>query len=276
MAPKAAMKAAMKAAPASASSSKAVPTSKAMEAKGVKKDGLTKKSLSKLGSESLQDKLKRAVQDTSTPEDAAVAFKSSLSKLEHSKIWGQHKTYLKNNPSEVPADASKKDKGIAAALWYIQSSKGSKFMNVSHTLGGSVTVKKSDKWLSEKAMLDLFGQQDFEAHVASGRIIWRECPMTRGTYEYKDQNDIQRETTTVKGKLLTRGQEAELDDDMDAMFEELYNQDFISLKKITYFLFYFLFEPFLVQGFGWPSWGHFFVYSTICQGHDQRYIQGPW
>ena len=77
-----------------------------------------------------------------------------------------------------------------------------------------------------KEMLDRFGQTDFDAHVSSGRIIWREDPMTRGTYEYKDQNAIERETTTMKDKTLTRGQEAPLDDDLDKMFEDLYNQEF--------------------------------------------------
>jgi hypothetical protein len=234
MAPKSAMKtAAMKA--VAATSSKAS-TKKAMKAtaniKPVKKDKLTKASLKKLGTESLDQKVKRAVEETSSPEEAADALKASLSKIEHSKIWGQHNTFLKNNPDAATiADGSKKDKGLAAALWYIQS-KGNRFLNLSQTIGGSVAVKKLDKWCSEKEMIDKFGQTDFEAHCASGRIIWRECQMTRGTFEYKDQNAIERETTTMRGKTLTRGQEAPLDDDIDQMFEDLYNQDFRMFEKI--------------------------------------------
>ena len=229
MAPKAAMKTAMKTATKAvmkaAASSKASAKS-APKAKGVKKDRLTKQQLNALGTESLADKVKRAVAETETPEEAALALKASLTKVEHSKIWGQHNTHLKNNPDAVEAaDGSKKDKGLSAALWFIQQ-KGNKFLNLSHKISGTVAVKRLDKWCSMKEMVDRFGKDDFDAHVNSGRIIWREDPITRGTYEYKDQNAIERETATMKDKTLTRGQEAPLDDDVDKMFEDLYNQEF--------------------------------------------------
>ena len=236
MAPKAAMKAAVKAGP----------PSKSMKAKSVKKDAglvkhksLNKKNLAALPKESLEDKMQRAVETTSTPEDAAAELKKSLSKVEHSKIWGQHKTFLKNNPDEAsadPADGTKKDKGLAAALWFINQ-KGKRFMNLTHSVGGQVTVKKLDQWQSEKQMLDRFGSAEFEAHCQSGRIMWRECPMTRGTFEYKDQHDISRETTTFKGKTLVKGQEDVVDDeDIDQMFEELYNQDLYLTNRLFLFV----------------------------------------
>jgi hypothetical protein len=234
MAPKAAMKSAMKTA------MKAV-IKTAMKVKGGSSSSkapprenkkLTKKALKDLGNYSLEDKVKKAIEDNEgNPEAAAEDFKKSLTKLEHSKIWGQHQTWLKNQPdSAITADDSndsKKTKGLACALWYI-SNRGQKFINLSHKVGGSIAVKKVDEWLSEKQMMDRFGA-DFEAHCASGRIIWREDPVTRGTYEFKDQHQLSRETTTFKDKTLTRGGEDALDEDLDKMFEDLYQQDFLNI-----------------------------------------------
>ena len=39
------------------------------------------------------------------------------------------------------------------------------------------------------------------------------------------KNPIERETTIMKDKTLTRGQEAVLDNDVDKMFEDLFNQE---------------------------------------------------
>ena len=240
MAPKAAMKTAMKTAmkaPVKAAASSNASAKSASKAKGVKKDSLTKQQLKALGTESLADKVKRAVSETDTPEEAALALKSSLTKVEHSKIWGQHNTHLKNNPDAAEAaEGSKKDKGLSAALWFIQE-KGNKFLNLSHKISGTVAVKRLDKWCSMKEMVDRFGHEDFDAHVSSGRFIWREDPITRGTYEYKDQNSIERETTTMKDKTLTRGQEAPLDEDVDKMFEDLYNQELSCQYLVCYFFF---------------------------------------
>ena len=242
MAPTAAMKTAMKA-PMKAPMKAVIKTAmkvKASASAGSKdscvgptkaeKNKMARKALQNLGKFSLEDKVKKAMEDNEgNPEAAAADLKSSLTKLEHSKIWGQRKTFLKNNPEEAAKeesveDAGKKNKGLAMALWYIQS-KGSKFINITHKIGGQVQVKRLDEWLSEKQMIDRFGAQDFQSHCASGRVIWREDPITRGTFEYKDQHNITRESTTWKGKDLVRGQEGVLDDEVDKMFEELYNQD---------------------------------------------------
>lgn len=231
MAPKAAMKTAMKA-PTKAVMKAVMKVKASSSSKDLlqgptpaEKSKMTKKALQSLGKFSLEDKVQKAIESTSTPEEAAAALKASLTKVEHSKVWGQHNTYLKNNPdADAAAESSKKDKGLSAALWFIQD-KGNKFLNLTHKVSGTIAVNRLDKWVSMKEMLDRFGQEDFDAHVASGRIIWREDPMTRGTYEYKDQNAVERVTTTSKDKTLTRGQEAVLDNDVDKMFEDLFNQE---------------------------------------------------
>ena len=258
MAPKSAMKVAMKAVTQSAMK-KASPKSVMKTAMKVKasssskdrtqdlpaaeKKRITKLALKNLGNFSLADKVKKAIDDNEgDPEAAAVDLKGSLTKLEHSKIWGQHRTFLNNNPEEAAKEKeadtldTKKDKGLACALWYIKA-KGSKFLNLTHKVGGQIAVKRLDEWMSEKQMLDRFGATDFQSHCNSGRIIWREDPITRGTYEFKDQHNITRETTTYKGKDLTRGHEEPLDNDIDKMFEELYQQDFFSTEFDVFFSF---------------------------------------
>ena len=196
---------------------------------------MTRKALQNLGNFSLEDKVKKAIDaNEGNPDGAAADLKQSLTKLEHSKIWGQRKTWLKNHPEEAgkeeaEKDDTKKDKGLSCALWYIQN-KGQKFINLTHKVGGQIAVKRLDEWQSEKQMVDRFGLADFQSHCASGRVIWREDPITRGTFEYKDQHNITRETTTYKGKDLVRGQEEALDNDIDKMFEDLYQQD--SLKYV--------------------------------------------
>jgi hypothetical protein len=221
---KAVKKTAMKVKAASSSDSCVGPTA-------AEKKKITKQALVELGKYSLQDKVQKALENNEgDPEAAADEFKKSLTKLEHSKLWGQHQTFLKNNPDQSGTDGdSKKSKGLACALWFLQT-KGQKFLNMTHKVGGQVLVKKTDEWQSEKQMIDRFGETDFKSHCSSGRIIWRECPITRGTYEYKDQHQISRETTTYKGKDLVRGQEQPLDNDVDQMFEDLYQQEICHMQ----------------------------------------------
>ena len=248
MAPKAAMKTAMKAAPKAPM--KAV-IKKAMKVKAssssslcqgptkAEKSKMTKKALKNLGNFTLDDKVQKAMADNEgNPTAAAADLKASLTKLEHSKLWGQHRTFLNSHPEEAAKqqEESKANKGLACALWYIQN-KGQKFINLTQKVGGQVAVKRTDEWMSEKQMIDRFGQTDFQSHLASGRVIWREDPITRGTWEYKDQHNITRECTTWKGKDLVRGQEQALDNDVDKMFEELYNQDLLPKYFVVCFSF---------------------------------------
>ena len=94
--------------------------------KGTKKGGpLTKRNLDKLGATSLEEKVALAKGAVEPDDEAAAAaqLKSSLTKLEHSKLWSAHKTHLKSNPQDAEAykQMTKGEKGLAAALWCIRS-----------------------------------------------------------------------------------------------------------------------------------------------------------
>ena len=205
---------------------KVAKATKPMKSMKLTKDKL-KKHDNKTAPETLQEKVDRACEENESPTAAAAALKKSLTKLEHSKIWGQHKTSQKGNAdSAASEDAGKKEKGLAAALWFI-SRKSEKFMNMGHTVGSNITVQRLDQWQSEKQMLDKFSQSEFDAHVASGRVIYREDPMTQGVYQDKDQNDVSRTQTAFKSKNLCKGQEYEPGSDTDEQFDELFDKDFV-------------------------------------------------
>ena len=50
----------------------------------------------------------------------------------------------------------------------------------------SESLKKGDKWESWKQMLDRFDETELNQHIASGRVIYREDPVTWGLWQYKD------------------------------------------------------------------------------------------
>ena len=78
------------------------------------------------------------------------------------------------------------EKGRAQSLWFVKKS-SPKFINFEMTVGGGDRVEKGDTWQSEKQMLDTFGPQELERNIASGRVLWREDPLTKDIWQYKDQ-----------------------------------------------------------------------------------------
>ena len=203
---------------------------------------LTPKKLAQLGQVSLAEKVKQAVEGSESPEEAAALLKQSLTKLESSKVWGQHQTHLKNNPEAAEAlkeVEGKKSKGLASALWFI-SNRSTKFQSVQHSMSGNISVRRNDAWMFEKQATDKFGAEELAAHVSSGRVIWQEDPITRGVYRYKDCNDITRTQTVKKDKTLSTGEDYKPDEDEDKMFEELFDKD-------AYHFLFFFYSIFLVS-----------------------------
>jgi hypothetical protein len=79
-------------------------------------------------------------------------------------------------------------------------------------------------------MLKRFGKDEFDAHVDSGRIVWREDPITKGIYQYQDTNDIQTVKTVGRQKERTLGQQWDKEEEDDeskgfqAFFESLFDK----------------------------------------------------
>ena len=157
-----------------------------------------------------------------------------LSKLDKSIVWSRYQTHLKHNPEEKELYDKKSnlEKGNAQALWFITKS-APKFMGMKMELTGKDRVTKKDEWCSQQQMLDKFGQSDMEMHIASGRLLLRECPFTRGVYEYKDQGAISRKITLEKGKSLRTEQECEPTEEQDAAFKSLYDSDLLGMLGMS-------------------------------------------
>ena len=103
-------------------STKPLAKGKAKAKAKAKAQQLTKKSLEKLGSMTLKEKIQTAAEQASDPEEAAAILKQSLSAAENGKVWSKHQTFLKHNPLEKGQFEAldKKSKGMAAALWLVQ------------------------------------------------------------------------------------------------------------------------------------------------------------
>ena len=61
-------------------------------------------------------------------------------------------------------------------------------------------------------MLEEFGLEEFQLHVQSGRIQWRNDPYTEGVYNYKDLNDVKGQTEVTRKRNHSMGIEVEASD----------------------------------------------------------------
>lgn len=202
--------------------------SKVTKKKEVKKTPLKKAALDKLGKVSLLDKVKMAAKDEDDDEKAAMDLKKSLSPVQNSQIWNQHNKYLQQHPEEAAGmqHLSKKEKGVAAALWFYKKTKP-KFMSLQLSMDAQDKVTLNDQWVSEKMCLDKFGSDEMQRHLNSGRLLWREDPWTKGVWQYKDQGDFSRQKIATRAKNLATGQEHEPEPEQEGWFEELFNQDLV-------------------------------------------------
>lgn len=164
--------------------SKAAPKKSALGKAGNHKNKLNKANLEKLGKMTLDDKIEAAAKTEGTEEDKAEALKKSLSKEEHSQVWSKHQTHLKNNPLEKGEmeGLSKREKGLKAAQWLLQTA-GRKYLHVRREVEAKEAMTQKKRWASEKEMLDRFDWEEFQMHIASGRIVWREDPATRNVWQ---------------------------------------------------------------------------------------------
>ena len=208
------------------------PKSKGLEKPSSKpKKKLTKSNLEKLGKVSLKEKMKFATEDAASPEDAALVLYNSMDKNEKAKAWSKHQTALKkasDAEKEEYGNLSKKDKGIQAAAHLLEK-EGKQYMATLKKVSTKDTFKQTDQWVSEKQMLQKWTEEELDAHTASGRIQWRECPGTWGVYEYKDTQDWSREVAQTRSKEFQQGNGWDPADEDLEKFLELYSKDWTSL-----------------------------------------------
>ena len=196
--------------------------------KKTKKGQLTKKNLTMLGNPlTLAEKVNQICEAASSPEEAAVELKKQLSTLENSKIWGKHKTHLNHNPEDKKSFEGlqvKKEKGLASALWFVQS-QASKFQCLQLSMSSANALQKVEAWCSQKQMEQKFDGDELQSHLNSGRVIWRDDPITAGIYQCKDVNDVSRTISVQKNKSLSQGQEYTPDQDEEDFFSDIFSKD---------------------------------------------------
>lgn len=204
------------------------------------KAALEKGDFQSAGPLSLTEKVKKVVDEGEdlTAEELALRLRGQMSKKDKSIAWGQYNTYLKHNPEEKKKyeAMSSLEKGNVQALWFLRKS-SPKFCSFKMHISGTDQIKRDDTWKSQREMVDRFGEDEFKAHVESGRLLWREDPFTRGVYQYRDQGALSREITLQKGKTLGKDQEWEPDDDQDKQFASLFDNDLLQMLGSTNFIF---------------------------------------
>ncbi|CAE7455722.1 unnamed protein product [Symbiodinium sp. CCMP2592] len=196
---------------------------------------LNKKNLQKVPEawKSLKEKVEEAAAASEDPLVQAAVLKESLTDKEAQSAWGKHKTYLKNAPEGEQAEhawKSKKEKGLSAALFLLQS-EGKKYMASKQVVGALEKVKKKDAWESEKTMLTRWTEQELQAHLASGRVSWRQDPSTPGVWEYKDNQRIVRTSEGTRGATWESGVEGEQTPDNLEKFQQLYGDEAMAMPS---------------------------------------------
>ena len=193
-----------------------------------KGNNLSESALQKLGKMSLSEKVKAVASECIDEGETAEKLKNELTPVQRSQMWNQHNAHLNSNPLEKEEfnALSRAEKGKAVALWFVTKTKP-KFMNITMGMDAKDTVFANDQWVSEKQILDKFGQDEMQWHLNSGRLLWREDPWTKGVYQYKDQGDTWRQKAVSRNKSLSQCQEYEPDDMHSEWFAELFKQDCI-------------------------------------------------
>ena len=204
---------------------------KASTAKALGKAKLNKKSLEKLGKMSLREKINAAAEEAEDEEDAAQILKESLTKDEHSMVWGRHQTHLKKNPLEKEEHdkLGKVEKGLSAALWLMRK-ECKKYVHTSREVAQREKMTKEDTWESEKQMLNKFSETEFYKHIDSGRIVYRPDPTTHDVWQYKDTQSYKKETALSRGKKWESGQEFDPDQKDLEKFKQLYSVEAMALS----------------------------------------------
>ena len=177
----------------------------------------------------LAEKMEVAAEEAEGDEDhAAENLKKSLTPAEKQSVWSKHQTHLKHNPKEAKAlkKASKNEKRVAAAKWLMQKD-GKKYLTTAAKVAASQALKKAEEWQSEKAILKRWSPQELQAHLASGRVVWREDPYTPGVFEYQDTQNWSREVK--RSKKWETGVDHEPEAEALDQFAHLYDNEALSM-----------------------------------------------
>ena len=184
----------------------------------------------------------------------------------------QHQTHLKNNPLQKGEHEalSKKEKGAAVLTWLLQ--KSPTFAVERHSRSRDNTFEIRDRWLSQLEADRKWSEQEQQLLIASGRVLWREDPMTPGVYEYKDTQDFRGSSKVRDRSSWERVREEELPEEKG--WEEALGKDLSTFLRSSTPL-----QKGLGKGAASSSTGDRFPWErevqAFCQGQGQGAQQGP-
>ena len=209
-----------------------------LKRKSLKKDDGSKQELNaanlkKLGELSLEDKIKAVAAEHEEPEEAAESLKKALTQVEKSNAWNQHQAHLKKKGNEAEKEEfdsmDKMSKGTATALFLLKKGQAV-FGKVSKAASTETSLKKREKWLTEKEVYNKWTEDEINSHLASGRLVSRECPKTWGIWEYMDTMDLEKEfvgKNTSQWKMQPEYELAEEEDQVE--WQKVLEKDLHSL-----------------------------------------------
>lgn len=159
------------------------------------------------------------------PDELLSALRVNLNGNDVAAIHSQYNTFRKHHPEEQDkySESGKLDKGVMALSWYLDKKRGPLYNSLVASVNSEHDVTKLEGWVSEKRMLINFSEEEFKKHQESGRVIWREDPITKGVWEYQDTNDVQVRKTMKRGKELRSGNERLSTDEDTAGFEATFD-----------------------------------------------------
>ena len=123
-------------------------------------------------------------------------------------MWSKHKTYLKGKDEEREAheELGKKENGLGVALWFLKHNQGA-FFHTEASKEANETLTKGEKWVSELKILQEFGKDEFDQHLASGRVKWRSGLWTPRVYQYCDLGDMLKQVQLKRKRGPGKGDE---------------------------------------------------------------------
>lgn len=119
---------------------------------------------------------------------------------------------------------SKKEVGLFATLCLLKD-KAPKFMQAKQEMSQGTSLTKGEAWESELQMSQRFSQEEFEARLNSGRVLWRNDPWTPGIFQYLDQGDIKKVSTVKHKDTWAWGQEYAAEGEDEEAWQKHFSRD---------------------------------------------------
>ena len=160
-----------------------------------------------------------------TDEAIQTQLKKEFTTNDLAAVHSQYKTAKKNDPAlnkEYEEAEGKKARGSLALGWYLSKESGGRFQTSAASLRTDTAAEKKEHWTPEAEMQVRYGK-DFDLHVASGRITWRECPDTPGVWEYMDTKDVTVLKSLAKGKQWSQQTDKEAGDEAIQNFDDAFD-----------------------------------------------------